>query len=205
MADQVTVKQTESKYKAHPSGMRVALCVDTIDFGECVSDFPGSPKSLGQKIGLVFRTGEINPMTGECIDIVAEYAAYMTPKAKLRALLEGWRGKPYTDEEAKAGVPLNKLVGKYAFLNILNKTSGKGNTYAIVASAGPVPKEMPLPTLPPYARPDFITDRKKKYAEDAAKFRAEIGIDEHGNPLGGHEEASDEPDGSFRGEDDLPF
>lgn len=194
MADKTTVKQSESKFRAPSPGNKVTQCVDVLNFGECVSDFPGKPKELGPKIGLVFRTGEVNPTTGELIDVVAEYGAYMSPKAKLRQLLEGWRGKPFKEDDTKEGIPLDKLCGKYVLLNIGNKTNAAGTrTYAVVLSASPVPKEMKIPVFAAYERPQYLEDRKAKYAADTALYRAEIGVDEDGNPLGhpdddGHDE-----------------
>lgn len=207
MADQVNVKMDKSKFLPHSAGPKVAQCVDLLNFGECVSDYPGKPKSLAPKIGLVFRTGEINPKTGDVIDVVAEFGAFMTPKAKLRQFLEGWRGRTYTNDEAEEGIPLDRLVGKWAFLNIGHKTSAQGRTYAIILSAMPVPVGMTLPAFASYTRPDYLNERKAEYAKVAAAYRAEIGIDENGNPIGGH--AEDDPAFSGTGpgveDDDLPF
>lgn len=205
MADSFTLKQSESKFRPHSTGMHVAQCVDAIWYGECVSDFPGKPKSLSPKCALVFRTGEINEATGEYIDLVAEYGAFMSPKAKLRALLESWRGKPYTEEQVRTdGIPMDKLVGKWAYLNVGQKTSpSSGRTYAYILSANPVPTTVKLPTFKPYTRPEFIEQRKDAYAKAAAAYRAEIGVDEQGNPVG-------HPDDELAGaltdtNDDLPF
>lgn len=217
MADRFNVKQQESKFRPHSTGMHVAQCVDTINFGECVTDFPGKPKSLSPKCALVFRTGEVNEKTGEFIDIVAEYGAFMSTKAKLRALLESWRGRPYTEEQVQEdGIPMDKLVGKWAYLNIGQKVSAGGRVYAYILSANPVPPTVAVPTLKAYTRPEFLELRKKGYAAAAAAYRAEIGVDEDGNPIGHHDEEEGEPQigrvtaGESGGtgmpdDDDLPF
>lgn len=206
MADQVTAKQSESKFRPHSTGMHVAKCVDIVDFGMCVSDYAGKPKSLSPKCALVFRTGEVNDQTGEVIDLVAEFGVFMSAKAKLRALLESWRGKPYTEEQAREGVPLDKLVGKWAYLNVGQRTSPtSGRTYAVILSANPVPQTVKLPDLPGYSRPEYLTKRKEEYRKAADAYRAEIGVDEHGNPLGGGDNYDDAPSLPDANGDELPF
>lgn len=183
MADSVNVKMDKSKFLPHSAGPKVAQCVDVLNFGECVSEFPGKPKSLAPKIGLVFRTGEINPKTGDLIDVVAEFGAFMSPKANLRRFLEGWRGQPYTNEQAEDGIPVEKLVGKWGFLNIGHRTSASGRTYAVILSAMPVPLDMGKPSFASYTRPDYLNERKAEYERAADAFRMEIGIGEDGTPL----------------------
>lgn len=206
MSDTMTVKLDKSKFLPHPTGPKVFQCVDFLNYGECVSEFQGKPKSLGPKCAFVFRSGEVNPKTGDIIDVVAEFGAYMSPKANFRKFLESWRGRPFTAEEVDEGVPVERGVGKWVYLNIGHKTSASGRTYAIVLSAMPVPAGVSIPSFAAYKRPDYLNDRKAEYAKEAAKYREEIGIDEHGNPIGDAQEMEPQMEGGHQeNEDDLPF
>ena len=86
--------------------------------------------------------------------IDAEYTLSMHEKSNLRKALESWRGKGFTEEEAK-GFDITKLVGKYCMLNVIHNEAKNGNTYANVGSIAKVPKGMELPDG---YNPDFIFD-----------------------------------------------
>lgn len=199
--DAVTAKNSDAKFAPHPDGQFPGQCVDVIDMGETVADFPGTPKYLSPKCVLVFRTGEKNPETGDLIDVSGEYTVSMSEKANLRKLLESWRGKPYTMEQADAGVPIDKLVGQWALLGVAHKQSKKGRTYAVIMSATPVPAVMKasLGSFPTYERAPYWADRKKAYAEEARNFRATEGAapaEAEGDAGDGYADSTD---------DDLPF
>lgn len=171
MSDEITAKN-ESKFKPHPAGQFVAVCVDTISLGEKVDSGPNFPDKLSPKCALVFRTGEKNAETGDIVDIAQEYTVSMGDKANLRKALESWRGKPYTQDQIDEGVPLHKLTGQPAYIGVAHKTSKNGRVYAFVQSMMPVPRGAQPPVFPEYRRADFWADRKKEYAEAAKKFRA---------------------------------
>lgn len=177
MTDTMIAKGTDAKYRAHDEGQFVGQCVDLIDLGEKVQDFPGSKPYLAQTCALVFRTGERNEETGDYIDIAREFTVSMGEKANLRAFLQQWRGKPYTAEQITAGVPLHKLVGNFALLTVAHRTSGKGRTYANITACVGVPKQMASSLTPytDYVRAEYWATRKQEYAAAAEKFRAEQG------------------------------
>lgn len=194
MADNVVVKEVPRPI--HEEGQYVALCVDCVDLGEYVVDYPNQDKYLAQKCALVFRTGETNEETGEPIDISQDFAVSMSDRGNLRKFLESWRGKKYTDEQRREGVPLAKLVGQHALLSIVHKESKQGRKYAVILSASPVPKQLKdaLPEFTAYVRAPYWVDRKKANVDAATKFRAESAPhSQHDSPL------DDEP------ENDLPF
>lgn len=177
MADTITAKASDAKFKTHPEGQYVAQCVDAIDLGERVEEFAGKPKKLAHKCALVFRTGEKNEDTGEFIDISREFTVSMGELANLRKFLEQWRGKPYSAEQISAGVPLHKLAGNHGLLSVAHRTSGGGRTYANITACVSVPKQMGnLPAfLAAYVRADYWQERKEEYAKVAKAFRAEAG------------------------------
>ena len=200
MSDTIVAKGSDSKFKAHPDGQYVGQCVDTIDLGEKVQDFPGTVPYLAPTCALVFRTCEMNEDTGEYIDIAREFTVSMGEKANLRKFLEQWRGKPYTKEAIEAGVPLDKLTGNHGLLTVAHRTSGKGRIYANVTACVGIPKQMKdsVTHYDDYARADYWATKKKEYAEAAAKFRAD-----NAAPKQDHSDFPD--DAPPHDDDDLPF
>ena len=194
--DEVTTpKPGTGSFAPHPAGQFAALCVDVINFGEKVGSYEGGPEKLSPKVGLVFRTGELNDK-GEVVDIAREFTNSMHENAALRAFLEQWRGKSFTAEEVDRGAPLHKLCGVAALVTIEHKNS-KDRVYGNLKGIAPLPKQMAgaAPKADGYERPQYLSDRKVKYAEDAAAFRASINA-----PKSGHEGFPSESDDS-----DLPF
>lgn len=202
MPDQITATAAPSTFKAHDEGQFVAQCVDCINLGEKVQDFPGTKPYLAPTCALVFRTGEKNPDTGEYIDVSKEYTVSMGEKANLRKDLQQWRGKAYTPEQIEAGVPLDKLTGNHALLTISHRTSSKGKTYANITAIVGVPAAMKAvcTKFDDYARAEFWETRKKEYAEAAAKFRAE-----NAPKAKKSDDFEDFPGALADTDDDLPF
>lgn len=69
------------------------------------------------------------------------YTASMDPKANLRRLLEGWRGKKFTDAEA-SNFDIGSVLGKGCLLSIQESTKGD-KTYSNIVSAAPLMKGVP--------------------------------------------------------------
>lgn len=199
MSDTITARGSDSKFQPHPEGQYIGVCVDVINLGEKVQDFPGTTKYLASTCALVFRTGERNEETGDYIDIAREFTVSMGEKANLRKFLEQWRGRPYSEADVKNGVPLHKLEGQPGLLSIAHKVSGKNRTYANITACVGVPKQMAagVGQYTDYVRADYWTEKKKAYAEEAARFRSDAtppaeGDEEYANALAA-------------GADDLPF
>lgn len=202
MADTILARGSESKFKPHPEGQYVAQCVDTIDLGEKVQDFPGTTPYLAATCALVFRTGEKNDETGECIDIAREFTVSMGEKANLRKFLEQWRGKPYTSEQIEAGVPLDKLTGNHALITVSHRVSGKGRTYANITACVGIPKQMAgaVTKYDDYERADYWQTKKQEYAEAAARWKAE-----NAPKKAASDDFEDFPGALTDTDDDLPF
>lgn len=187
MADSVTAQ--EKPYPQHDEGQYAAVCADVIDLGLYVERYQDKPPRLVQKCVLVFVTntpGEIKEVSKECTVSMGE-------KASLRILLEAWRGKGYSPEQAAAGIPLDKLEGNGALLSVEHYRSQKGKTYARIRTIAPLPKEITAPELNGYKRAEFWVWRKKKYAEDVAAFKGTV-------------VAKSEPESQpVEDDDDLPF
>lgn len=78
---------------------------------------------------------------------ITETYTFSLTNSNLAKMLEGWRGKPFTDEEL-AGFSMTKLIGVPCGLTIINKTSKtSGKTFpkvqAVIRANGfDVPKDM---------------------------------------------------------------
>lgn len=169
--DTVTAKHTGVEFTPHPEGMFAMTCVDCINLGDRLKSFKGTNPYLASTVMLVFQSGEVNE-AGRPHEVSKEFTVSMGKKANLRAFLGSWRGKSYTDEQAREGVELHKRVGRSALVSVEHKTSPtSGRTYANIASISPLPKEMSAPSLPAYERPAFFAERIAKYAAEAEAFR----------------------------------
>lgn len=141
--------------------------------------------------------------------ISKEFTLSLHEKATLRSFLKNWRGKDFTDEEAKA-FDIEKLVGAPCMLNITHKTKKDGSgVYAEIGSVSAMPKGFVCPeqinqsfvftyddfseekfnTLPEFMRNKMVNSDEYK----AVKNPNEVHINEPQN-LGKEEE-----------HDDLPF
>ena len=72
--------------------------------------------------------------------ISREYTLSLHKKATLRADLESWRGKTFSESELD-GFNLDKILGTNCMLNIIHKITDKG-TFANVAGVMPLMKNM---------------------------------------------------------------
>lgn len=170
MADAFLLKNDSGpSIPPHSEGQFPSVCVDFLDLGNRVKQFPGSPPKLTYCIAVSFQSGEKDAQ-GRMLTVNAEFTASMHEKASLRKFLEDWRGKTYTKEEVAQGIPADKLVGRPCLLTVEHKVSGGGRTYAKIRGIAPLPKQIPAPVLPAYERPAFWDERKKAYATEAAQF-----------------------------------
>lgn len=193
MPDEVNAKDKGGNFSPHDEGQFAARCVDTINLGQRIEQFPGQPARVVDKAAVVFVTDS----EGETKEIAIEFTVSMNRKANLRKFLESWRGKSYTEEQAVAGIPLHKLVGQGALLSIEHHTAtSSGRTYGKIASIAPLPKSMPAPGPDGYKRPEYWAEKKKKYADEAAQWAANQARLQGEPPL---------DESQAQDDDDLPF
>lgn len=133
-----------------PAGTYLARCYSMVHLGTVKQTYLGEEKWAN----LVRITWELptelrcfNADKGEqpCV-ISKEVTLSMNEKSTLRALLTGWRGKAFTEEEARE-FDVAKLIGKPCMLSIFHQPS-KANpdkVYERIASISPVMKGMICP------------------------------------------------------------
>lgn len=128
-------------FELAPSGAFVARCYRVVDLGTQTFSVMGETKQAHQ----VLITWEINKTMadGKPYTISEKYTVSLHEKAKLRAVLESWRGRKFTEAE-RQGFDLKNILGKVCFINIVHTQKGD-KSYANVASVMPVPEGMPSP------------------------------------------------------------
>lgn len=132
-------------FKKVPPGVHIGRCFKLVDLGTQEETYEGESKLLPKVCVYWELTGEdeqgqpLMDSDGNPMVIWQEYTMSLGKKAKLRAALESWRGKSFTDEELK-GFDVSKLLGAYCMVNVTHKTSAtSGKTYAQVSSLTPLP------------------------------------------------------------------
>ena len=133
-------------FKRVPQGVFIGRCFSLIDLGTQFTDGAYGPKSQHKiRIGWELFGDDENgePLTIEVdgqqmpLTISKSYTVSLHEKAGLRRDLAAWRGKDFTEEEAKA-FDVSKLLGAYCMVNVTtSETNGK--TYSNVAGLTPLP------------------------------------------------------------------
>jgi hypothetical protein len=144
----ILAEQETTTREIVPAGNHVARCYSMVEIGTVTSEYMGEEKSL-KKVRvsweLPFKKKVFKPENGEQpYSISKEYTLSMYEKANLRKDLESWRGQGFSEEQAKS-FDISKLLGKPCMLNVIHKTSNKGNKYAQVSSITPIPEGMTCP------------------------------------------------------------
>ena len=142
-----TAKDTGSvDFKKVPPGVYIGRCYSLIDLGTQLTTGQYGEKmqhkikiswelfgedDAGQPLTILVDGKEM-PLT-----ISKNYTVSLHEKASLRKDLAAWRGKEFTEDEARA-FDVSKLMGAYCMVNCtLSETNGK--TYTNVAGLTPLP------------------------------------------------------------------
>ena len=145
----VAVDKGNGDFKKVPQGVHMGRCYSLIDLGtQLVRSQHGDKEMHKIRIAwelfgedndgaplVVERDGVVLPMT-----VSKSYTLSLNEKANLRKDLESWRGRAFTEEEAK-GFDISKLLNVYCMINITHSETN-GKTYANVASITPIPSAL---------------------------------------------------------------
>lgn len=129
-------------YAAAPAGAHVARCYRVVDMGTQTVTFKGESKQSHQ-ILISWELPTKLMDDGQPFSVQQRFTASLSEKAKLRAYLEAWRGRKFTENEL-AGFDLQNIIGKPCMLNIVH-VEKDGRTYANIASVMQVPDGMVVP------------------------------------------------------------
>jgi len=144
----IEASSSSSDYKPIDAGAYIARCFSMVQIGTIEQEYMGETKELN-KVRItwelpsekkVFKEGEPEKV----LTVSKEFTLSLHEKANLRKFLESWRGKGFTDEEAKK-FNISKLLGVPCFLSIIHKTSKQGKVYADISSISTLPKGMTCP------------------------------------------------------------
>ncbi len=115
-----------------PEDSYPARCVQMVWMGTIPDTYLGKPIKKN-KVRLTWELPTLlkaygDDPTPKPAFISKEYTLSLSKKGNLRPMLQGWRGKEFSAEEA-ASFDVAVLVGKPCFMQIIHKTSGTGNKY----------------------------------------------------------------------------
>jgi hypothetical protein len=206
----IIAKNEGGNYKLVPANVYPARCINMIELGSQTSEFQGQTKTARQvnivwelptELEVFHEDRGLEPFV-----VGKTYNLSMHENANLRKDLESWRGKPFTEDEAKE-FDITNLLGKQCQIQIIHKKSADGSkTYANINTITPLMKgvEMPLQINPSkilsfddfdYKVYDELPEWLKKKIAESPEFKALKGYNES-MPDTKHE--STEPS-------DLPF
>ena len=145
----INATNTQAHRELIPAGNYIARCYQMIEIGTVKETILGKEKILPKvRIGWELPT-ELKVFKEENgeqpLVISKEFTLSMAEKANLRIALKSWRGKDFTDEEAKS-FDITKLIGVPCMLNVIHKPSKDGTRqYEEISGITPMPKGVNCP------------------------------------------------------------
>lgn len=138
-------------YKIVPANNHIGVCSMVIDLGKQLVEYQGESKLKHQ----VYIAWELPNEPIEWTDkdgnerkgfmrIGKTYTVSLHENSNLRSDLENWRGRRFSEDEAK-GFDITNLAGVPAMVNVTHAEKN-GRTYANVTGVTPLPKGMEKPT-----------------------------------------------------------
>lgn len=145
----INATNTSAARELTPAGNHIARCYQMIEIGTVNEIIMNKSQILRKvRIGweLPMETKEFKEGEGERpFSISQEYTLSMHEKSNLRKDLKSWRGKDFTEDEAKS-FDITKLLGIACMINIIHAPSKDGTkVYAKIAGVTPMPKGVKCP------------------------------------------------------------
>jgi len=136
-----------SGFEPITAGSYAARCYSMVHIGTVTGTFEGQEK-VQNKVRVTWELPTelkvFKEENGEQPMIISkEFTLSMHEKSSLRKFLESWRGKGFTEAEAKS-FDITQLLGKPCLVSILHKVKD-GKTYAELSSVSTLPKGMVCP------------------------------------------------------------
>jgi len=179
----INASSSGNSFEIVNAGTYVARCYSMVHIGTISQDYMGEEKEVNKvRISWELPT-ELKVFKEENgeqpFSVSKDFTLSMHEKANLRKFLESWRGKGFSEDEAKL-FDITKLLGKPCMLSVIHKTSKQGKTYAEISSASALPKGLDCPaqindnfefTYTPFDQskfeklPEWLRDKIKTSAE----------------------------------------
>lgn len=205
----IATNESTGNFKLIPAGNYIARCYSMIHIGTVNEVFKGESKQLN-KVRLSWETPTETTVFKEDkgeqpFSISKEFTLSLHEKATLRKFLESWRGKSFTEDEAKR-FDISKLLGVPCMVNVIHKLSNTGKTYAEISSVSAMPKGVVCPdqinksiifsiSQPDWDVFDMMPDFLKEKIKSSSEYKAIQRPDDIETPSEHREESTD----------DLPF
>lgn len=144
-----------------PAGLHLARCYRIVDLGTQQSEYMGETKHqrkimLGWELhGKDDEGNELVTSRGDPLAIFKNYTLSWNEKATLRNDLQGWRNKPFTEEEMRR-FDISTILGAWCMLNVIERPGKSGKMYSNVGSIAPVPSVVKQAGLPPAVNPNQL-------------------------------------------------
>lgn len=185
----IIAENNGTNYALMPAGTHIARCYAMIQIGTVMEQTGIYAGKESHKVRITWETPDETHDFGKGLQpfsISKEFTLSMNEKATLRKMLEGWRGKSFSEEEARK-FDITKLLGKPCMISIIHKTSQSGKTRAEISSITTLPKgiecapQVNASQLLSFddwneavfnALPDFLKDKIKSSKEYAKLFVA---------------------------------
>lgn len=200
-------------FKRVPPGAYIGRCYSLVDLGtQLTSGQYGEKAQHKIRIGweLFGEDEEGHPLTIDVdghqmpMTITKGYTVSLHEKSGLRRDLASWRGKDFTDEEAK-GFDVSKLIGAYCMVNV-TQSETNGKTYSNVAGLTPLPGALKA-SKPAPVHGNVIFDLDKPDMEVFNKFHEKLQEAIKKSPEWAHIHGKGhvKTDPAFDDEDSIPF
>jgi len=132
------------EFKLAPEGTFFARCWRVVVLGTFEDTWQGQTR-LNRKIRIDFELPtELNDFGNgaEPFNVSSTLNITMHENANYRKFLQNWRGRAYSEEEAKKGIDVSKFVGAAALVTVAHTARDNGKTYDNIANISPLPKGM---------------------------------------------------------------
>lgn len=145
---------TGTEFTPVPPGLHLARCYRIVDLGTQTSEYMGETKQqrkimLGWELhGKDDEGNDLVTSNGAPLAIFKNYTLSWNDKANLRIDLQGWRNKPFTEEEMRR-FDLSTILGAWCMLNVVYRQGKTGKMYSNVGSISPVPPIVKQTGFPP--------------------------------------------------------
>ena len=140
--------KNESSFELVPAGNHVARVYRIIHIGTIPETYMGEEKMMNKvMIGfeLLNKKKVFKEERGEEPYVISrEYTLSMNEKSNLCKLIEGMLGMVFHGDEGE-GFDVFSLIGQECLVNVVHKKSAKGNDYANITGASPIPEGMNVP------------------------------------------------------------
>lgn len=126
-------------YERPKAGSYIGTCIRVIALGTQEGEYQGK-KNIYPKVEIVWELSE-KMKDGKPFVVKKKYTVSLADKAALRADLESWRGKAFTQDEIES-FDEKKILGKSCILALVDSDDGK---YTNVKSISPLMAGMSAP------------------------------------------------------------